>query len=297
MNKYQEERLVAAIDYAERGWRVLPVGLNKRPINHNGSTGATTDKTQILRWWKEHPFANIGIATERSSFWVVDVDMKENCNGWNSLLSTFGSELVFDYDKHLVGKTATGGVHFLFQYPEGIDVHNAQGILPGVDIRGDGGYIVVAPSSRKIGDEYKNYRWNDGSLPIAEPKPWALRLLSMQRQAKSRGVDVARVISGLSAGERDTELFRFACLLASRNAPRDMAEAFLTTAADRCRPPFGHAEVLEKLERAYSYVASRHPPTPPIPPATGAAPMPPMKQIDADIAALRRELARRGDAQ
>lgn len=90
MNKYQEERLVAAIEYAERGWRVLPVGINKKPINHNGSTGATTDVKQILRWWKEYPFANIGIATERSSFWVVDVDMKDGKDGWQSLQNFLG---------------------------------------------------------------------------------------------------------------------------------------------------------------------------------------------------------------
>lgn len=253
MNKYSEERLIAAIEYAERGWRVLPVGLNKKPLNHNGSTGATTDKKQILRWWQEWPFANIGIATERASFWVVDIDRKEGVDGWQSLVDHFGSRLEFETDKYLYSKTATGGVHFLFKYPEGRDVHNAQGILQGVDIRGDGGYIVVAPSARKIEDKYIQYRWNDGSLPISEPTGWALELLTKQKESKAQGVDLTKVMTGLSAGERDTELFRYACHLASRLVPLDIAEAFMVTAADKCKPPFSHESVKEKLNRAYSY--------------------------------------------
>jgi hypothetical protein len=253
MNKFALERQAAAIEYAQRGWRVLPVGLNKKPINHNGSTGATTDVKQILEWWKENPFANIGIATERASFWVVDMDRKDGIDGWQSLLDYFGKRLEFDTEKYLFSKTAGGGIHFLFKYPAGIDVHNAQGILPGVDIRGDGGYIVVAPSARKIDDKYVQYRWNDGSLPIAEPSEWALELLTKQKESKSQGIDLTRVMTGLSSGERDTELFRYACHLASRQVPIDIAEAFLLTAADRCKPPFSHDVVVDKLKRAYSY--------------------------------------------
>jgi hypothetical protein len=252
LNKRQEERLTAAIDYADRGWKVLPVGLDKKPINNNGSTGATTSQKQIVKWWMDNPFANIGVATGPESFWVVDCDVKEGKNGIATLAEYFGDKFTFEMEENLFAKTATGGIHFLFKYPDGRDVKNAQGILDGVDIRGDGGYIVVAPSARKIGDEYVPYRWNNLGLPIADAPEWALKLLTLQKDKTSMGVDLTRIMTGLGAGERDSELWRYACHLAARNVPYDIAYAFITVASDRCTPPFSHQLVKEKLDRAYS---------------------------------------------
>ena len=256
LDKWQQERLDAALAYAARGWRVLPVGIDKKPLNPNGSTGATTDAIQITRWWTDKPNANIGVATGQESFFVVDIDIKDAVNGQQSLMEHFGERWHFDTDKNLYALTPSGGIHFLFQYPKGIEVKNSQGILEGIDIRGDGGYIVVAPSARKIDDKWLKYRWNDLNLPIAEAPEWVIELLGLQKEKRADGVDVAKVVSGLSAGERDQELFRFACLLAHRNVPYDMAQAFLSVAAERCNPPFSQAVAMEKVERAYKYPQS-----------------------------------------
>jgi putative DNA primase/helicase len=251
MNKYQEERLAAALQYAARGWRVLPVGSNKRPINHNGSIGASTDTKQILAWWKETPYANIGVACGPESFWVVDIDMKDGVDGLASLMKEFPTVSVDN--NFLFAQTATGGFHLVFKWPKNGVIKNAQGILPGVDIRGEGGYIVVAPSARKIEDKYVQYQWNNLALDIAKAPEWAQDLARRQETKVAQGVDLTAVMSGLGAGERDTELFRYACHLSSREVPYDIAYAFLTVAADRCKPPFAHATVEEKLKRAYSY--------------------------------------------
>jgi hypothetical protein len=253
MNKHQEERLTAALDYTKKGWRVLPVGTNKKPINYNGSAGATTDTTQILRWWKETPYANIGIATGPESFWVIDIDMKDGKDGLASLNTEFGDDAVFDAEKSLMAYTPTGGLHFLFQWPKKGVIKNAQGILDGVDIRGDGGYIVVAPSARKIEDKYLQYKWNDGALPVCEAPAWARDLAQRQITRVAQGVDLTKVMTGLSAGERDTELFRYACHLSSREVPFELARGFILAAAERCTPPFNGHEAIEKLETAYKY--------------------------------------------
>ena len=253
MNKFQEERLAAAVAYAAKGWKVLPVGTNKRPINHNGSTGATTDIKQILAWWKESPFANIGIATGPESFWVVDVDMKDGINGLESLQKEYGDKLVFMSGEYLCATTATGGIHLLFQWPQIGVIKNAQGILPGVDIRGDGGYIVVAPSARKIDEKYVQYQWNNSSLPICRAPEWAQDLARRQEMKIAQGVDITKVMGGLTSGERDTELFRYACHLSSRGVPLELAKGFMSVAAERCVPPFSVDVALEKLETAYKY--------------------------------------------
>lgn len=63
MNQYQEVMLVQAIDYAQRGWNVLPCNYKKQPATPKGVYDATTDENQIARWWGDNPKAQIGIST------------------------------------------------------------------------------------------------------------------------------------------------------------------------------------------------------------------------------------------
>jgi putative DNA primase/helicase len=250
MNKWQELRLQAALEYAAKGWRVLPVGASKKPINHNGSTGATTEPKQILQWWTANPFANIGVATGPESFWVVDIDMKDGVNGIESLNAEYG-DASFDTASYLCATTATGGMHLLFQWPRQGGIRNAQGILAGVDLRGVGGYIVVSPSARKIGENYIQYKWNNGGLPISPAPEWAQNLARRQHSKAAQGVDLTRVMTGLTAGERDNELLRYACHLSSRGVPLELARAFIGEAAHRCMPPFNQADAVDKVDWAY----------------------------------------------
>jgi len=56
----------------------------------------------------------------------------------------------------LTANTGGGGTHYLFQIPAGSTIRNsASDIAPGIDIRGDGGLIVVAPSTTQ-----GTYTWN-----------------------------------------------------------------------------------------------------------------------------------------
>jgi hypothetical protein len=83
--------LEAALDYAGRGWRVLPLhtpttggcscqksdcySIGKHPRIHNGQIGASLDSSTINNWWARWPNANIGVATGPDSGVVVlDVD-------------------------------------------------------------------------------------------------------------------------------------------------------------------------------------------------------------------------------
>lgn len=259
MNKYQEDRLMAAIDYAERGWRVLPVGVNKKPLNYNGSTGATTDKKQILRWWQENAFANVGVATGAESFWVVDVDMKDGKDGWASLENAYGSELAFEADKYLCATTATGGIHLLFQWPKTGTIYNAQGVFDGVDIRGEGGYIVVAPSTRKVGDKYLPYTWNDGTLPVSPAPMWARDIAAKTQEKKAQAIDLTAVMTGLGEGSRDEQLHRYAWHLKAKGIDKGLALGFIVEAARRAQPPFSEAAARDKVERAYAAADDRKP--------------------------------------
>lgn len=255
-NKILHGKMEAAFDYVLRGWKILPLGYNKVPLTTNGSHDATSDTNQIKEWFKQFGFKmNIGIATTPEFGWVVDVDMKNSKNGWQSLIDEFGDKFVFDIENNLIQQTATGGFHFVFQWPEGIDVPNGTGVLgkdSGIDIRGKGGYIVAAPSAVKINDEYAKYRWNNIDIPISQPPLWALMLLDRHTESQSAPFDVEAVMNGVKHGNRDNQLFKYAWHLKQKRLDYGLAIGFITEACKRALPPFEVSVAIEKLERAYA---------------------------------------------
>jgi hypothetical protein len=252
LNKYQKVMLDVALDYIDRGWSVLPVSRKKIPLNANGSRGASSDKQQVLDWWSQHPDAQVGIATgEISGIWVVDIDMKNGKDGVSALQNTFGSTFEID-PQTLIQKTPTGGFHFVFSWDKERPVHNAQDIVSGVDIRGDGGFIMAAPSSFNINGEWIAYRWNDLAYKPVDAPQWAWDLANQGNESRSKSVDLNQAIEGIDQGSRDDDLFRIACMLRSREVTADTSMTFISILADRCKPPFSQSEAVSKVERAYS---------------------------------------------
>lgn len=169
------DMLDAAIRYAQLGLAVVPLN-GKIPVFRNWPEVATRDQVMISRWWKQNPRANIGIATgHKSDIFVVDIDPRHGGRqSWDDELLSRGKAPNTWQDI-----TGGGGLHIFFRYPN-FAVKNAQGILPGVDIRGDGGQVVAPPSIHP--DTHQSYEW-DGPEPIdrqslAEAPQWLLDLLS-----------------------------------------------------------------------------------------------------------------------
>lgn len=138
----------AARAYARAGWRVFPVRpLAKVPMVAGGVLAATTDLATIDEWWRNTPDANIGLALDRTRC-VVDVDVK-SCDGFESLDEDLA--LILEVGATPIARTPSGGAHL---YLRADNVPNTVGALgPGLDTRGDRGY-VLAPPSRLPGGEY-----------------------------------------------------------------------------------------------------------------------------------------------
>jgi Bifunctional DNA primase/polymerase, N-terminal len=136
--------LRAALFYAQKlGWHVFPTNADKTPKTGNGFKGATTEETIIRGWFRQWPGSGVGVrcGTE-SGIVVVDIDKRQNCDGRKSL-----RDLGIDYNNIRTPKarTPSGGLHLIFRHT-GCFVRNSAGkIGPGIDIRGDGGYVVVPP--------------------------------------------------------------------------------------------------------------------------------------------------------
>lgn len=165
------ELLQAALAYSRRGWRVLvvhgvvededgavrctcPKGANcppkkmgKHAIERGWPDRATCDEAQIREWWDEHPNANIGIATGGAGIEVSDFDVDKGG------LETLGHlEQDGDLGDPLVVETGGGGKHLIYQSSGRLKTRT--GVLPGVDTRGAGGYVVAPPSRHASGNQY-----------------------------------------------------------------------------------------------------------------------------------------------
>jgi hypothetical protein len=136
------DQLAAALRYACQGVPVFPLApRSKFPLISaaNGGRGlhdATTDAARIQAWWMAHPTANAGLRTG-VAFDVIDLDSEAAVDALEA--SRAGRERITGP----VVATPANGFHY-FVSPTGLG--NKSGLLPGVDFRGAGGYVVAPPS-------------------------------------------------------------------------------------------------------------------------------------------------------
>ena len=128
-----------ALRYLKNGKSIFPVGKDKKPLiawDEYQTRLATVD--EVEKWWDLYPEANIGIVTGKiSGITVIDFDLD--------------SEDYKTFPETLTVRTGSGGYHLYYQY---YPIRNKTGILPHVDIRGDGGYVVAYPSETV--DDYRD---------------------------------------------------------------------------------------------------------------------------------------------
>ena len=142
------DTLTAALIYAERGWAVFPlrgkVPWIAKKDRGRGCHDATKDAAQIRAWWRDMPSANVGIATGKvSGIFALDIDPDKNGLVTLRELTARNGPLPLT----TTVKTGRGGWHGYFTMPADIPITIGTGqIGPGMDHRGDGGYVVAPPS-------------------------------------------------------------------------------------------------------------------------------------------------------
>ncbi len=176
----------AALGYARRGWRVLPLwwpakggcacgGGCGNPAKHpmaklapRGVYSATIDPAVLRRWWRTAPWANVGVATGGGSgLLVVDVDPRSG----GAL-----ERLPGPVPTTPTVRTGGGGWHLYLAWPEGVTrLPQALPGCPGVDLKGPGGYVVAPPSRHLSG---RAYEWLvPPDVPLAPPPAWLLEAI------------------------------------------------------------------------------------------------------------------------
>lgn len=145
----------AALAYVRREWAVLPLRPHdKRPLGRlvpHGLHDASNDAAVIRSWWQAEPDANIGLLTG-ICFDALDIDGPDGEAALDAAMPRAPSP---DDDPVVVGPTvATGTGHHVYLLPGGQG--SRAGLLPHVDYRGRGGYVVAPPSLHPSG---RRYRW------------------------------------------------------------------------------------------------------------------------------------------
>jgi len=189
------------LDYARRGWRVFPCD-RKTPLIRGWGEKASTDSRMIAGWWRDWPRALVGVPTGRATgFVVLDIDVKDpRANGFDSLAELEHAILPETW----MARTPSGGLHVYFNPGERVFRTSASKLAPGLDIRGEGGLIIV-PSAGS------GYRWDPHYHPkavaLASAPDWltppaAERRAPAVRPERSPGLSAYGDAAVNSAGER-----------------------------------------------------------------------------------------------
>jgi Bifunctional DNA primase/polymerase, N-terminal len=261
--------------YAAQGWPVFPCDSRKRPLTDNGFKDATSDEGQVREWWARWPYALTGVPTgEAIGCVVLDVDTKHGVNGFRTLDELNGAER----PATPTALTPSGGAHFYFARPEGGLRNTAgergRGIGPGLDWRGDGGYVIVpSPGS--------GYRWGERHFGNCQPLPVPAQLLpkitlaarterpaqpiphaiGLSRYAEGALDTAARAIINAPDGEQEAtlngECFSIGTLAGAGGIPVDFARKVLLWAGRQMRDynparPWLLGEVEFKVNRAFN---------------------------------------------
>jgi len=174
--------LEAALAYAARGWPIFPCdSQTKAPLTKNGLHDASTNPSAIRAWWRHWPEAMVAAPTGPAiGAWVLDVDEPA---ATEAAFASLGLALP------ATRRGDTGkGYHLHFAWDDADPIRNAQRHprkgwpfpeLPGAEVRGAGGYVILAPSLHPSG---RRYAWARDEEPTEAPE----ELLRIVRKAAAK---------------------------------------------------------------------------------------------------------------
>jgi hypothetical protein len=239
----------AALKLAECGFRVFPVkARTKTPLINDNINRATTGVNIVSGWWAKGQH-NIAVATGiGSNVFVLDVDGDQGEETLSSL------ELEHGKLPTTVEVTTGNGRHLYFQYPRsGVVIRNSQcrNDIPGLDVRGNGGYVLVPPSIHPSGREYT---WS-AATEFADAPHWLLDIITSKGrpadkpepvQATPPDAWVSFLSDGVDGSRRGSAVARLSGLLLRKFLdPMVTLELCRMFNRQRCNPPLADDEVTD----------------------------------------------------
>ena len=232
--------------YASKGWQSFPLQPKQKTPVVKWADVATSDAQMLLGWFDNYPDANIGIACgKRSGIVVLDVD--KDHDGYDSL-----SKLILEHGalpETPVTRTGSGGEHIYFKAPD-CDIRNSAGKLgKGLDIRGNGGYVVAAPSVHPNGTQYE---WvvKPSEVELADMPDWMIELLREPEKPQTKEPLESIVVEG----GRNDYLTKMAGAMRRKGFSEDaIFSALQIDNREKCNPPLSDGEILQIAQSVTRY--------------------------------------------
>lgn len=235
-----------ALMYAGMGLAVFPLQpKDKKPATAHGCKDATTNTEIIENWWNLNPDYNIGIATGSRSGGLVVIDLDEDKEK-----DKHGYEILKEWQMvhgelpdTWTSITGRGGYHLF--YRDNAQTRNAQGLYDGIDIRGEGGYIVAPPSLHPNSHKYE-WEAGPGDCEIAPADGKVMEFLLGPKPVQENSQQRFQMAETIMEGQRTSAMIS---LIGSQKAKGLSDEAIRAAVQaeneEKCVPPLSDEE-LEK---------------------------------------------------
>lgn len=234
-----------AAEYVDSGWSILPVKPEeKRPYMTNWLqyTRTRAPKAVVENWFNTLSRAGVGVVTGRISNMVV-LDVESWCK-------TPIEEILKKYPTQMIARSGSGGYHLFYQYPTNVaKVSNRVGLFEGADLRADGGFIVLPPTTHPNGNRYEWIKRGPlGAFPMA--------LLDLEARSPVQNEGwVTESLRGVSEGGRNDTCARLAGYFFKKGLSADIVETLLLEWNERNDPPLPIHEVrttIKSIERQHT---------------------------------------------
>lgn len=221
-------------EYGSHGWSILPVKPDeKRPYMQNWlQYTKERASTQVVSEWFTHlSGAGVGVVTGKISGILV-LDVESTC-------PEPIEDILRKYPTNMVSRTGSGGYHLFYQYPSNRGrVSNRVRLFDGIDLRADGGFIVLPPTKHPSGGRYE---WVSKGMPSVFPAS----ILEAEAQPSNPSAEtwISELLRGVSEGGRNDAAARLAGYFFKKGVSSDIVEALLMEWNERNDPPLPTSEI------------------------------------------------------
>lgn len=251
-----------ALDYLKRGIAIIPLKQNgKRPATKHGLNDWTDNPEQINWWWTQAPTANVGgvMGLASGGVFAIDLDVHEDAASGIKTLEEW--EIAHGkLPETWTQQTGSGGRQLFYRTSQ--PLKNSANSELGVDVRGDGGYVVLPPSMHPYGEPYE---WlvspDDCDIATADDNVFAfLDHVRRNGSTDSEGQQQKfKLPDTIKKGERDDVLFRYAShLRAIGRSDEEISNAVYGVNFKRCAQPLDSKDVDRIVRSACKYPRGLH---------------------------------------